>query len=163
MYIPIEKHSEQWQHSRTPPYRHSSKVANYNRFPLFRGLDCTQAHVNAFGTKQIACNIVVGHFWRVPVGQGSTVYVTCLESWCHCLECFSIGIYVCLQYKLHALKIDAIIWNVFVLVCTFAIQLWKGFFQDSLVPRPHLSRGGKGSGYKTTSRSTLEGCKTKCH
>ena len=27
----------------------------------------------------------------------------------------------------------------------------------SLVPRPHPSRGGKGSGYNTTSHSTLEG------
>ena len=37
------------------------------------------------------------------------------------------------------------------------ITEFKEYFISSLVPRPHLHKEEKGSGYNTTSRPTLEG------
>ena len=64
------------------PFLHSSGTVGtgepvhfteYGGLPHFRSLNCTQAYVYAFWTKQSACNIIDGHFSRVSVRWGSTV------------------------------------------------------------------------------------------
>ena len=39
----------------------------------FRGFDCTQIYVNAFGTKRSVCIIIDGHFSGMSIRQGSIV------------------------------------------------------------------------------------------